>query len=196
MRIKFHTNKLVRSALSISHRSGARGSKDWYVSNIILYWNRKVDPFLVRTLPKLPIISKNCSNKSCWELNFIQKKSVGAHVYLSRGRLYTFRISHFAEICECFRKTPTQNMKHTLYTFRISCEFCVLLMPWKNELWNPLTFNANADPGAKCEKWKKWARSAIKVTRNTSLYTFCFLHFAIVFAYFVIRIVRIKVVEN
>ncbi len=39
----------------------------------ILYWNRKVDSFSGWTLPKLLIISKNCSNKSCWKLNFVQK---------------------------------------------------------------------------------------------------------------------------
>ncbi len=60
---------------SISPRSGAelRGSKDGYVSNIILHWNGKSDSFLGWRLPKLPIISNNCSNKSCWELNFVLK---------------------------------------------------------------------------------------------------------------------------
>ncbi len=47
------------------------GLKDWYVSNIILYWKRKVDSLLGWTLPKLPIISKNAPNKSCWALNFV-----------------------------------------------------------------------------------------------------------------------------
>ncbi len=52
-----------------------RGSKDILVSNIRLYWNRKIDSLLGRMLPKLRIISKNCSNKSCSELNFLQKVS-------------------------------------------------------------------------------------------------------------------------
>ncbi len=48
-------------------------SKYWYVSNIILYWNEKIDSFMGWRLPKLPIISNNGSNKSCWELNLVQK---------------------------------------------------------------------------------------------------------------------------
>ncbi len=28
-------------------------------------------------------------------------------------------------------QNPPQNMEHSLYTLRISCEFCVLLMPQK-----------------------------------------------------------------
>ncbi len=42
-----------------------RCSKDWYVSNILLYLNRKIDSLSGWTLSKLPIISKNASNKSC-----------------------------------------------------------------------------------------------------------------------------------
>ncbi len=59
-----------------------RGSKDWYVSNIIMYWNGKVDSFLGWRLSKLPIISKNCSNKSCWEINFFLK-SQWTHISIS-----------------------------------------------------------------------------------------------------------------
>ncbi len=57
--------------------------------------------------------------------------------------------------------------KHSLYTFRISCGFRVLLMPRKNKPQNPLTFLMNGRPwcemlqnaksekkkgGSKCEK--------------------------------------------
>ncbi len=42
--------------------------KDWYVSNILLYWNGNVN-----ALPKLPIILKKCSNKSYLEWNFIRR---------------------------------------------------------------------------------------------------------------------------
>ncbi len=52
------------------------GSKDGYVLNMILHWNGKVDSFLGWRLLKLRIISNNCSNKSCWELNFVQKKVI------------------------------------------------------------------------------------------------------------------------
>ncbi len=49
--------------------------------------------------------------------------------------------------------TP-QNAKHSLYTFRISGEFRILLMLRKNKPWNPF-FCANVQPGTKCEKQKK-----------------------------------------
>ncbi len=82
--------------------------------------------------------------------------------------------------CETLR-----NAKHSLYTFRISGEFGVLLMPQKNKQRNPLSFCANADPGAKCcemQKAKKEVRNAKKVVRNTLLYTFCFSPFTPIFA--------------
>ncbi len=66
-----------------------RGSKDWYVSNIILYRNRKVDSLSGWMLPKLQIISKNCSNKSCSELNFIQKGQ-WTYVHVGLERLICF----------------------------------------------------------------------------------------------------------
>ncbi len=59
--------------MSIFPRSRARSSKDWYASNIILYWNGKVDLISGLTLPKLPIISESGFNKNCWALNFVQK---------------------------------------------------------------------------------------------------------------------------
>ncbi len=49
------------------------GSKDYHLWNIIMYRNGKADSLEGSTLPKLPIISKNCSSKSYWELNFVQK---------------------------------------------------------------------------------------------------------------------------
>ncbi len=48
-------------------------SKDWYVSNIMLYQNGKVDSLQDSTLPKIHIITKSCSNNSCSGLNFVQK---------------------------------------------------------------------------------------------------------------------------
>ncbi len=50
--------------------------------NIILYWNGKLDSLSSWMLPKLPIIPEICSNKSRWELNFVQK-SQWAHMSIS-----------------------------------------------------------------------------------------------------------------
>ncbi len=50
--------------------------------NIIMYWNEKEDKLEGLTLPKIPIISKKGSNKSCWRLNFLQK-TVRSHVSIS-----------------------------------------------------------------------------------------------------------------
>ncbi len=113
--------------------------------------------------------------------------------YALYGQPYTFRISRMF-----LRNTP-QNMKHSLYTFRISCEFRVLLMPRKNKPRNPLTFRANANPGAKCcemRKAKKGTQNTKKNIQNTSLYTFCSSHFAIVFAHFAISDSRPKKIPN
>ncbi len=51
----------------------------------------------------------------------------------------------------CFCKTHHE-IRNTIYTFRISRKFRVLLMPWENKPQNPLTFRANADSGTKCKK--------------------------------------------
>ncbi len=68
-------------------------------------------------------------------------------------RLYIFRISRLFR--ECFHETP-QNTKHSLYTFHISCKFCVSLMPRKNKPRNPLIYRVNINTGAKhCEMRKK-----------------------------------------
>ncbi len=57
----------------------------------------------------------------------------------------------------------------TLYTFRISWEFIVLLMLWKNKPRNPLSFCANADPAMECcEMRKKWCETPCYI-----LFVFC-----------------------
>ncbi len=58
--------------------------------------------------------------------------------------LFVFRIS------QVFRETQHEIRNISLYTFRISSEFRVLLMLRKNKPQNPLTFHANANCGAKC----------------------------------------------
>ncbi len=61
------------------------GFKDLYVSNILMYWYGKVDTPQGSTLPQLPILLKNASNKSCWALNFVQK-SKWVHMSISPKR--------------------------------------------------------------------------------------------------------------
>ncbi len=51
-----------------------------------VYCNCKVDSLKVQTLPKLPIITKNGTNKSCSELNFSQKGQ-WAHILISSSSL-------------------------------------------------------------------------------------------------------------
>ncbi len=51
------------------------GSKDQYVWNLIMYRNVHLDSLYGLTLPKICMISKEASNKSCSELNFVQKSS-------------------------------------------------------------------------------------------------------------------------
>ncbi len=76
LRIEFRIKKSMDARTSLSPPGvELGGSKDWHVSNVILYWNGKVDSFWGWRLPKSPIISNNCSNKNCWELNFVQKVS-------------------------------------------------------------------------------------------------------------------------
>ncbi len=91
----------------------------------------------------------------------------------------TIHFSHFA-FHECFSWNTPWNMKHSLYTFRISCKFRVLLMHQKNKPQKPLTFCTNTDPRAKYCEMKKLK----KLAQNIPLYTFCFPHFA----YFVISV--------
>ncbi len=105
--IKFRTKRSADVRLS-SPGVEVRGSKYWCVSNIILYWNGKVDTPYGSTLPKLQIISENASNKSCWALNFVQK-SHWVHMcisprsgargskdwYVSNIILYWYALSHY-----------------------------------------------------------------------------------------------------
>ncbi len=63
--------KTLQAHMSISPKSGARGSKDCHVWNIIMYWNGKVDSLYGSILSKIRITSKNASNKSCSESNFV-----------------------------------------------------------------------------------------------------------------------------
>ncbi len=85
----------------------------------------------------------------------------------------------------CISRNAPWNMKHLLYTFPISCEFRVLLMPRKNKLRNYVAFHTNADPGIKCcEMWK--AKRSVKCEESDaqhpiihfSFFTFrrCLLH--------------------
>ncbi len=48
-------------------------SKDQYIWNLIMYKNGKLDSLWGSTMPKICISSKKASNKSCSELNFVQK---------------------------------------------------------------------------------------------------------------------------
>ncbi len=98
----------------------------------------------------------------------------------------TIHVLYFT-FCGYFANTP-RNIKHSLYNFRILCEFHVSLMPGKNKPRNPSTFHANVDPGTKCEKQKKGTGNGKKVTRNTPLFTFSFSHFTIVLAYFTLSV--------
>ncbi len=79
-----------------------------------------------------------------------------------------------------FLRNIPQNTKHSLYTFRISCEFCVLLLLQKNKPQNPLTFRANADPGTKCCEMRKVKKGGAKCEEGDAKYLaiqFSFLAF-------------------
>ncbi len=65
--------KIQWTHLSTFPISGARGSKDCRHWNIIMHWNGKVYLLYGSTLPKMRIISRDASNKSCWAINFVQK---------------------------------------------------------------------------------------------------------------------------
>ncbi len=70
--IKLITKKSVDTSLS-SPGVELGDSKDCHFPNIIMYWNCKLETLKGWTLPKLVIITRNTSNKSCSELNFLQK---------------------------------------------------------------------------------------------------------------------------
>ncbi len=63
----------------ISIRGGGRGLERSICFKYLLYWNKKSVSLL-----ELSIISKNCSNENCSELNFVKKK--GRRVYMSTSR--------------------------------------------------------------------------------------------------------------
>ncbi len=90
------------------------------------------------------------------------------------GWLYTFHISYFASISQMFLQNTLWNMKHSIYTCRISCEFRVLLMSHKNKPQNPLIFRAHAKPGAKCEKQKKGCETRKKLHKKPRYTVFVF----------------------
>ncbi len=79
--------------------------------------------------------------------------------------------SYFVGISRTFSWNTSQNTKHSLYTFRISCEFRVLLMLWKNKPQNHLTFPANAD-------WRKMLRNEKSKTRGAKHLVIHFWFFA------------------
>ncbi len=71
------------------------------------------------------------------------------------------------------------NVKHSLYTFCITCEFCVLLMPQKNKLQNPLTFRVNVNSSAKWCKMQKANKIGTKREKSNAKYpAIHFLFFA------------------
>ncbi len=59
--------------MSASLQSGPIGSKDWYVLNIILYWNGDVDSVWGSMLPKIRIIWENALNKKLLNIEFCTK---------------------------------------------------------------------------------------------------------------------------
>ncbi len=91
------------------------------------------------------------------------------------GWLYTFHISRFVGISWMFLQNTPWNTKHSQYPFCISCKLRVLLMSWKNKPRNPLTFRANAYPGAKCKKSEK--RDAKHEKSATKYFAIHFLFF-------------------
>ncbi len=77
-RIKFPTKNSVEAYHYLPHhRSGAIGRQ-----TTAMYWNGKVGSFGGWTLPKVPIVLKNASNKNCTKFNF-QQKTQGAQVFIS-----------------------------------------------------------------------------------------------------------------
>ncbi len=92
-----------------------------------------------------------------------------------------FLISYFAGT---LRNTPW-NTKHSPYTFRISCEFCVLLMPRKNKPWIRWLF-ARMPTLARNAKSEKRAAKCAKIDAKYPTIHFSF--FAIVFTYFAISV--------
>ncbi len=63
-----------------------------------------------------------------------------------------------------FSQNTPQNTKHLLYTFCISGEFCILLMPQKNKPRNPLSFCA------KCYEMRKVKKRGAKLEKSDTKY--------------------------
>ncbi len=62
--------------------------------NIVMFKNREIDSLWGWMLPKIRIISKNISNKSCWALNSI-RESQWAHLsYLLQSRAWASKDCH------------------------------------------------------------------------------------------------------
>ncbi len=80
-------------------------------------------------LPKLPIISKNCSKKSCLELNFVQKSPL-AHMSISptsgawgAPKICTFEILKSTEIEKPPSSTPRADRHMRPLTFLYEIQF-------------------------------------------------------------------------
>ncbi len=59
-----------------------RASNDQYIWNLFMYRNGKLDSLQGSPLSRIRIVSKKASNKSCSELNFVQKSTLG-HMSIS-----------------------------------------------------------------------------------------------------------------
>ncbi len=68
--------------MSISPQSGARGLQRLHLLKYYNVQKGEVDSLWDWMLPKIRIISKNASNKSCWVLNSVQK-SQWVHMSIS-----------------------------------------------------------------------------------------------------------------
>ncbi len=123
--------------------------------NIIVLKNGKVDSLWDWTLPKIRIISKNASNKSCWALNSLQI-SQWAHMSVSplsgaRGTkdchllkyfnvqkwgsrftlgLHAFKNTHCIQKCFKWRKSHSRG----LLIFSYSAKNCLLIPQWSTLL--------------------------------------------------------------
>ncbi len=71
--IEFHTKKTVGTYVYFPPEWSIMGSKEWYVSNIILYWNGKVDSVWDSTLPKIRIIREKTLKKKLLSIEFRTK---------------------------------------------------------------------------------------------------------------------------
>ncbi len=79
---ELHTKKSVGAYVYLPPEWSYRAPKIAIFWNIIMFKKREVDLLWGWKLPKIRIISKNASNKSCWALNSLQK-SQQAHMSIS-----------------------------------------------------------------------------------------------------------------